>query len=233
MIQFIIRLFVFLFFGFVLIINSGNTITKKEEIYPKLIIENFTIVLNADSTIHPEVAVSLRILEKKLREIKSLIGQEKILILQQKPIWVEWEKRKDGAMEYHKSAEWLKNNGYPVEKEKCIEISNVKNFIAWQALNQPFMVLHEMAHAWHDRVLGLDNVKVLNAYEHAVRNNTYFSVDYNLGGKRSAYAITNPEEYFAELTEAYLGENDFFPFNKSQLKQFDSVGYNLMVSIWE
>lgn len=94
------------------------------------------------------------------------------------------------------------------------------------------MVLHELAHAYHDRVLGSDNADVLAAYQNALTSKKYESVDYNLGGKKRAYALNNADEYFAELTEAYLVENDYFPFNKSQLKDFDPIGYALMQKAW-
>ena len=39
-------------------------------------------------------------------------------------------------------------------------------------------------------------------------------------------------EFFAELTEAYFGLNDYFPFKKSDLEQYDSVGYSMIEKVW-
>ena len=47
-----------------------------------------------------------------------------------------------------------------------------------------------------------------------------------------AYALTNAKEYFAELTEAYYGFNDFYPFNREQLQAFDPAGYALVEQAW-
>ena len=58
------------------------------------------------------------------------------------------------------------------------------------------------------------------------------SVAHVHGGKRKAYAATNYKEYFAELTEAYFGKNDFFPFNRVDLKKYDPTGYQLMQDVW-
>jgi hypothetical protein len=33
--------------------------------------------------------------------------------------------------------------------------------------------------------------------------------------------MNNIEEYFAESTEAFFGTNDFYPFVRAELKEFD------------
>jgi hypothetical protein len=40
-------------------------------------------------------------------------------------------------------------------------------------------------------------------------------------------------EFFAEMTEAYFGVNDFFPFNRAELKEAEPEIYRLMVEISE
>ena len=39
-------------------------------------------------------------------------------------------------------------------------------------------------------------------------------------------------EFFAEATEAYFGKNDFQPFNKRQLRAFDSKSYRMVERAW-
>ncbi len=51
--------------------------------------------------------------------------------------------------------------------------------------------------------------------------------------QQKAYALTNELEYFAELSEAYLGKNDFYPYNRKQLEQYDPDGYAIMKNIWK
>ena len=60
----------------------------------------------------------------------------------------------------------------------------------------------------------------------------YQSIAHVYGGTRKAYAATNYKEYFADLTEAYFGKNDFFPFTGADLKQYDPTGYQLMQEAW-
>ena len=97
---------------------------------------------------------------------------------------------------------------------------------------QPCMVLHELAHAYHFLVLGEKNPEIAAAYRQAVESGSYESVDYAGGGKRRAYALVNEKEYFAEISEAYFGRNDFYPFTRADLQRHDPVGYELLRRLW-
>jgi len=39
-------------------------------------------------------------------------------------------------------------------------------------------------------------------------------------------------EYFAEMTEAYWGKNDYFPFVRSELLDFDEKAYQMVETAW-
>jgi hypothetical protein len=225
-------------FGLILIlflqdITAQTSADKKPFGQQALTIQDFNILVFVDSASHPDLKQALYVLTEKLTQLSKIMQPKQLTLLRQVTICVEYKLKTDGAMWYHKSKDWVVANGYPADIAKCVEICNIKNFLGWQKLNQPYMVLHELAHAYHDRVLGSGNSDVLAAYYNALTSKIYQSVDYNLGGKKRAYALNNADEYFAELTEAYLGENDFYPFNKSQLKIFDPMGYELMQMTWD
>src|SRR6185295_11791647 len=81
----------------------------------------------------------------------------------------------------------------------------------------PVVVLHELAHAYHDQVFGFGNAEIKAAYKPAKESKGYDKVERWHGNGRPnrferAYAMTDPQEYFAETTEAFFGRNDFFPF---------------------
>ncbi len=46
------------------------------------------------------------------------------------------------------------------------------------------------------------------------------------------YALTDPKEFFAEMTEAYFGTNDFFPFVRAELQRSDPETFALLEEIW-
>ena len=43
---------------------------------------------------------------------------------------------------------------------------------------------------------------------------------------------TNPQEFFAEMTESYFGSNDFYPFVTGELKQAEPEIFTLMEELW-
>ncbi len=203
------------------------------EIYERSVIAGFTVLVHPEVRRHPDDWVAaLKEIEQQLWQIVRVVPDDKLTELRKVRIWVEWQKRKNGAAEFHVSAAWLRQNGYNPEKAGDVEICNVRNFVAWSRQDQPWMLMHEFAHAYHHRVLGTENPLVLSAYQKARERGLYEQVPYIRGGRRRAYALTNATEYFAELTEAYFGRNDFFPFNRQQLREYDPDGYALMAQVW-
>ena len=102
----------------------------------------------------------------------------------------------------------------------------------WSFL-QPFMVLNQLARAYHDKVLGFDNADIKAAYQQAVKNGKYDLVLRFDGQYVRHPALTDPKEYFAEMTEAYYGVNDCYPFLQFELKQYDAEVCELLTKLWQ
>ncbi|QQX75605.1 MULTISPECIES: T9SS type A sorting domain-containing protein [Aequorivita] len=222
-----------------LLVITPNIIFAQINGYQSRSIQGFEVyVLEEALNNHPqETNEAIDLLTTKLAEIVDFGLKEEILEeLRLVKIFMDWNTT-NGSAVYHPYLQWLIDNGYIVEKWKSIEISNINNFINWTELNQPFMVMHEMAHAYHHRVLGFTYAPILQAYNSAMQSGLYDSVLYHAGNGvyyyREAYAATNEMEYFAELTEAYLGENDFYPFIREELETHDPVAYAILVGIWQ
>ena len=101
-----------------------------------------------------------------------------------------------------------------------------------QLLKHPAVVLHELAHAYHDQVLGFDERSIMEAWEAAMKAKIYDRVLLYNGRLVKHYATTNHKEYFAESTEAYFWRNDFYPFVRAELKKHDPVMDGVMEKIW-
>ncbi len=146
------------------------------------------------------------------------------------PIWVN---RKSGTacMAFHPSAEWLSGHGFNPHMANSVEIGNAENFISWTR-QQPWMVLHELAHAYHFRQFGYQYPPILNAWQNAKQSGTYDSVLHIQGKVQKHYALNNQMEYFAELSESYFGTNDFFPFVRPELKKHDPTGFEVIERAW-
>jgi hypothetical protein len=197
-------------------------------------VEGFTVLVHPELNDHPrELEEALKELESQLRAVIKALKPEHLGELRAVRLWVEWNKRPQGAAEFHVSADWLKANGYNPDKVGAVEIGNAVNFVRWSRAAQPSMVLHELAHAYEHRVLGAGHAGIAAAYENAMDQKLYDSVKHVLGGTQRAYAATNSKEYFAELTEAYLGKNDFYPFTRAELERHDPQGFRLMQGVWK
>ena len=204
-----------------------------ESVYQEQSIHGFTVLVSPQVLAQAHAAVDVRAeLARQFGEVVEVVPSPAVSALRKVRIWVEWSKRPDGGAEFHVSRHWLEENGYNPAKAGDIEISNSLHFVNWSRAEQPCMVLHELAHAYHFLVLGEKNPEIAAAYRQAVESGSYESVDYAGGGKRRAYALVNEKEYFAEISEAYFGRNDFYPFTRADLQRHDPVGYELLRRLW-
>jgi len=176
---------------------------------------------------------ALQLLRVKLYDLNRAVPAQPLAALHKVPVWVEIEDShgRHACMCYHPSREWLTEHGYNPDKAGSIEVANAANFLTWTR-DQPFMVLHELAHGYHHQVLGYENADVKQAYEHAQQAGLYESVLRCNGKLDRAYALNNDQEYFAELTEAYFGTNDFYPFVRAEIAQYDPVGLEMLKKAW-
>ncbi|MDB6109706.1 MAG: hypothetical protein JWR69_1456 [Pedosphaera sp.] len=174
---------------------------------------------------------TLRLLEFQLYQITRVVPAAALARLREIPIWIELDDTRFPCMCYHPSPDWLREHDINPEKAGGVEIANAKNFLNWTK-DQPWMVLHELAHSYHHRVLNFENPEIKAAYEKAKGSKTYDRVLRINGRRESHYALTDEQEYFAEATEAYFGTNDFFPFVRAELKEHDPEMFKLLEKVW-
>lgn len=174
---------------------------------------------------------ALRLLGAKLYDITRVVPANACRSLREVPIWLGVEDGHAPCAEYHPSREWLTKNGYNPDKARAVEIGNATKFLEW-SLDQPWMVLHELAHAYHDQILGYEHPDVKYAFAQAQKKGSYESVLRSGGKMERAYALNNEQEYFAELSEALFGVNDFFPFVRTELARHDDLGYRTVARLW-
>ncbi len=202
-----------------------------ESEYLHIDLAEFRVLVSPGASKEPKTLKAvLELLSFRLRQVKQEIPSPAFERLKAVRIWVEANDPRTPAMVYHPDPRWLRDNGYNPAMAECVEIGNLRNFLRWQHI-QPSMVLHELSHAYHFQVLG-ENPVIKQAFEHAVGGHKYDSVLFVTGGRRRAYALTNEYEYFAECSEAYFGRNDFYPFLRSEFKEFDPEGFAAVEKAW-
>lgn len=153
------------------------------------------------------------------------------------PIWVTpdlpssagWDAR---GLCHHPSRDWLVDAGYGPDRAGAIEICDVGEYLLWRA-EQPLCVLHEMSHALQHELGDPPEIRV--AFEAAAASGMYEHVPFVMSPEtrtRRAYALNNRMEYFAEISEAYFGRNDYFPFTRADLATFDPGGLEIVERVW-
>jgi len=201
--------------------------------YEVRMMRGWTVRINPDvAEDDPELlAATLEELDHQLYGITRVIPEEALSRLRAIEIWVELEMHKTACMCYHVSRDWLVPNGYNADKEGTVEIGNARAFLEWTK-GQPWMVLHELAHGYHDKVFGYDDETIIEGWTRMKNAGTYERVGHISGTPRRHYALTNQMEWFAETTEAFFGTNDFHPYVRSELMSVDPNGYRLMQKLW-
>ena len=184
------------------------------------------------------VATAMPLLRHQLQEIVRVVPAPAVAKLREVRLWFSPEHPGiHGRAEYHPGADWLRDNGRNPIMVKGVEFTDTQNFAA-ESSRMPNFTLHELAHAYHDRILGFEQAEILAAYQKALDSGSYASVPRRRGRgwpdvKDRAYALTDQKEYFAELTEAYFSQNDFFPFNRAELEAHDPAGAAAVRSAWQ
>ncbi len=174
-------------------------------------------------------------LANHLQRIKYILPEAKVKALQKLPIWLDHHYEPLGSMQYHPGVTWLRANKHDPRLVKHVHIPRAKALLnRGQWAKHPYVILHELAHAYHDQVLenGFQNKAVLDAYKKAKAKGAYEKVLLYSGRTVKHYGLTNQMEYFAECTEAYLGVNDFYPFVRAELNEHDPRMFKLLKKIW-
>ncbi len=176
---------------------------------------------------------SLSMLANHLERISLLVVGPQLEDMRKLEIWIERHHPTLGNMQYHPSVDWLRRHGHDVRLAKKVHIARAGNLLSREQLvKHPAVVLHELAHAYHDQILGFGDERIIRAFGKAKGAGVYEKVLSHGGRQVRHYALNNHKEYFAEATEAYFYRNDFFPFVRAELEQFDAGLHELLVQIW-
>jgi hypothetical protein len=176
---------------------------------------------------------AMKMLRNHLQRIAILVPKKPLAELRKVEIWLEHSHPELSAMQYHPGEKWLTDRGYDPRLTKKVHITHAAGlFSREQLLKHPAVILHELAHAYHDQYLGFDDPGILKAYEKAMADGTYEKVLLYNGQMVRHYAATNHKEYFSEATEAYFYRNDFYPFVQAELRKHDALGFAEIKRAW-
>ena len=136
---------------------------------------------------------------------------------------------------HHASAKWLARHGNQTEKVGCVECYNVKHYLNWRR-EQPAVLLHELSHHLQFALGDAADEIISRTFDEAEASGKYESVKYCRGQMKRHYALTDNREYFAECSEAFFSSdrfrNDYFPFVRSELEEFDPAAVKMCEDVW-
>ncbi len=201
--------------------------------YQKINVEGFTLQVERKATESSLWPIAKKEIDNQLYRIARVVPDGPLSSMRKLTIWVHLDDKATACAAYHPAPEWLKEHGSDPAMAKGLEIANLEHFISW-TYEQPWMLLHELSHGYHDQFLsdGFENKDVKETWQRAMSSKRYDSVLHWNGSQAKHYGENNQMEFFAESTEAYFGQNDFYPFVNAELKTFDPETYALMVRIW-
>lgn len=225
---------------FVLVVQRGQDIIRAQDRqvtptahYEQRDVAGFRVLLNPSVVERaPLVERVMNTISDQISAMASQLPATQFERLKQTFIWVELDDEADKAAVFHSSPDWVVASGGNQDKIGHIEIVNAKNFVGLAATQQPSILLHQYTHAFHHKVLGSDHAAVANAFEQVQLRRMYDRVEHASGSVGVGYATLGPAEYFAEISEAYFGRNDYFPFDRAQLKDHDPLGHDLVAKLW-
>ncbi len=102
--------------------------------------------------------------------------------------------------------------------------------------NQPTVIANLYARKYYHELLTSDERTEIENNYNAVKteyNKVYYINRRNkLIQNTQSNAVNTPIDYFAEITEAYLGTNNFYPFDIEELQRHDKAGFELAKRVW-
>ncbi len=176
-------------------------------------------------------------LDCQLAQIERKVRPEPLAQLRTIAIWLGVDDPVAPCACYHPSPEWLRENGFDPQKAKAVEIASAASFVSWTR-EQPWMVLHELAHGFDDRQLaagdgpGSKGARLEELFAAAKASGRYDEVLHWNGEPTRHYAMNTSDEYFAEASEAWFGCNDFFPFVQAELLRHDPELAAFLRDVW-
>lgn len=221
--------------------GTSSTLAQEPEVpakfkpykYKTHMIQGWTVLvqkeLQSKTKLRTEV---LDLLKVQLWRINQQLPEEVTKRLQDVVLRFHLNRAGNPGAAYHPSEVWLRENGFPEDWAGGVEYGNAHNFLTWSQA-QPMITLHELSHAWHHQVLGYEHQGILQALAEVRASKIFESVIGYGGDKQKHYALNNEMEFFAEMSEAWWGTNDFYPFVRGELIQGFPAIASLMRDCWQ
>jgi len=169
-------------------------------------------------------AEAIRNLTDAMLRLKTWIPAGLLERLLEVKIWLEWDSTngpwgRTPGYQYHPGRDWLLDMDFNPEKHKCVEFGSAASLAKRSPDPAVSVLLHELAHAYHDQVLTFDDPDVLAAYKRCVEGTAYPERD---------WVKSDHKEFFAGVTTRYFGRRE----ERDAVGQRDPVLEEFLQKTW-
>ena len=171
-------------------------------------------------------AAAIKQLDQDLAEVKSCLADKPLKKLLKVGIWLEVDSTNGPhgstpVFHYHPFLGWLVKMDFHPGKHKCVEFSRAEALVkSGRSGRSVRILLHELAHAYHDQVLSFDNPDILAAHKRARENGKY--------PPREWVVRANHKEFFAGVSTRYFGTQE----ERDALAERDPVLLKKLQEVW-
>lgn len=154
---------------------------------------------------HEEVGVqAIRNLTAAMERLKNWMPEDRWAKFLQVTHWLEWNSTRGpwgptSAYQYHPGRDWLIDMDFHPGKHKCVEWGNALSLSKRNPDATVTVLLHELAHAYHDQFLSFDHKEIWAAYNRCVEGTAYPKRD---------WVKADHKEFFAGVTTRYFGKKE-------------------------
>ncbi|MCU0979351.1 MAG: hypothetical protein MUF25_09320 [Pirellulaceae bacterium] len=149
-------------------------------------------------------AEALQRLTDGMLRLKTWIPAGPLAKLLEVKIWFELDSTNGpwggtSGYQYHPGRDWLLDMDFNPDKHKCVEFGNAASLAKRSPDETAGVLLHELAHAYHDQVLTFQDPDVLAAYQRCVEGTAYPERD---------WVKSDHKRFFAGVTTRYFGRKE-------------------------
>ena len=169
-------------------------------------------------------SAALERLENAMVRLKTWVAEDRLAKLLVVKHWLEVDSTRGphgntSAYQYHPGLDWLVDMDFNPAKHKCVEFGNAASLAKRNDERTVTVLLHELAHAFHDQVLTFEHPEILAAYKRCVEGSAYPGND---------WVKSDHKEFFAGVTTRYFGTRA----ERDALVERDPVLAKELLKIW-
>ena len=157
--------------------------------------------------------------------VKHWVADEALAKLQKVGVWLELDSTngphgRTPTFHYHSYLGWLQKMDFHPGKHKCVEYSRAASLAGHRRGGSAQILLHELAHAYHDQVLSFNDRDILAAHKRAREDGKYPKNDW--------VVRANHKEFFAGVTTRYFGRKE----ERQALVKRDPILLKKLQKVW-